>query len=186
MRSRRRTSRQERRNSMRPACLRACCCCCSCSCTAFTLSCACCAAAAALPASPTYSQARGKLAATSSSIAQLYSLVAQATAATSAQLDATAAVLQQQAASRPAAAHEPLPPGPDEVCVAHTHANLLLCPIAASESVPAGKLQQQQQALVPLLSAAAPAAASVALAHASRWFAACAGRGGAAGGCRDV
>ncbi|KAF6252087.1 hypothetical protein COO60DRAFT_559993 [Scenedesmus sp. NREL 46B-D3] len=56
-------------------------------------------------------QARAKLGSTAASISQLYGLVEQTTAATGSQLEATSAVLQQAASSRPAeeAAAEPGP-----------------------------------------------------------------------------
>jgi hypothetical protein len=49
----------------------------------------------------------------------LYSLSEQAAAATAAQLEATAAVLQQQSAKQPAVDEAPLSPGPGKVGSKH-------------------------------------------------------------------
>lgn len=78
-------------------------------------------------------QARANFASTAASISQLYGLVEQTTAATTAQLEATAGVLQQAANSRPAAEQKPLEPGLDQVVHAcwqlhtQTHAQIHAC-----------------------------------------------------------
>jgi hypothetical protein len=61
-------------------------------------------------------QARAKLGSTATSISQLYGRVEQTTAATAGQLEATAAVLQQAASSRPAE-EAVAEPGPEQVCI---------------------------------------------------------------------